>query len=84
MKQHYDEKLQRQICLNKQCGETIFISGLMGPDTTYRGIDRQVEYSRDEKGPFVLCPKCGAKHTVLEIQREPGEGVGWKIIGLRQ
>ena len=84
MKQHYDEKLQRQICLNKQCGETLFISGLMGPETTIRGVDREIEYSRDARGPFVTCPKCGAKHTVLEMQGKPGQGLQYQIIGLRQ
>ena len=77
----YDPKPQRQTCL--KCGETLFITSLLGSDTEARGIDRTLDEGRDEEGSFVRCKACGAKHNVLEWTGRPGEGGKWTIAGLR-
>lgn len=83
MEAAYDSKPQRVTCFNTSCGETLFITGLMGPDTTLRGVDRYPLEGTDELGPYIECPKCGAKHQVLRIT-VPGRGIQERICGLRK
>lgn len=76
-----DERAQR--CLNPKCGAILFISGKMDPDTEDRGVDRDIQKKHDEKGDFIECPECGAKHKVKYYPIVPGEGLQWSIDGLR-
>jgi DNA-directed RNA polymerase subunit RPC12/RpoP len=76
-----DEKAQK--CLNLKCGAILFISGKMGPGTEDRGVDRDIHKKHDEKGDYIECPKCGAKHKVKYDPIIPGEGIQWSIDGLR-
>jgi hypothetical protein len=55
----------------------------MAPGTVDKGIDRDIKIEHDEKGDFVECPKCGAKHKVKYYPIIPGEGLQWNIDGLR-
>ncbi|MCJ7788783.1 MAG: hypothetical protein MUP69_01140 [Candidatus Atribacteria bacterium] len=77
-----DEKAQR--CLNPKCGAILFISGRMDPGTEHRGVDRDIQIEHDEKGDFVECPECGAKHKVKYYPIVSGEGLQWNIDGLRK
>lgn len=76
-----DERAQR--CLNSKCGDILFISGKMDPDTEDRGVDRDIQKKHDEKGDFIECPKCGAKNKVKYYPMPPGVGLQWSIDGLR-
>ena len=76
-----DERVQK--CLNPNCGAVLFFSGKMAPDAENRGVDRDIHKKHDEKGYFIECPKCGAKHKVKHDPIIPGEGVQWSIDGLR-
>ena len=76
-----DERVQK--CLNPNCGAVLFISGKMGTNTEHRGISGDIQKKHDEKGDFVVCPKCGAKHKVKYYPIIPGEGIQWSIDGLR-
>lgn len=75
-----DERVQK--CLNPNCGAVLFVFGKMDPDTEDRGVDRDIQKKHDEKGDFIECPKCGAKHKVKYYLIIPGEGLQWKIDGL--
>ena len=79
----YDAKPQRVACFNQACRETLFISGLLGPDTYLRGVDRELVEGTDEKGPYLKCPRCGSKHGVLDTA-VPGQGIQRRILGLRR
>ena len=76
-----DEKIQR--CLNPNCGAVLFVSGKMAPEAENRGVDRGIHKKHDEKGYYIECPKCGAKHKVKNYPIIPGEGLQWSIDGLR-
>lgn len=76
-----DKRIQR--CLNPNCGAVLFFSGKMGPDTEHRGVDRDIHKKHDEKGDYIECPKCGAKHKVKYYPMIPGEGLQSSIDGLR-
>ena len=71
-------------CLNPNCGAVIFVSGKMAPDAENRGVDRDIHKKHDEKGYYIECPKCGAKHKVKHYPIIPGEGLQWSIDGLRK
>ena len=73
-----------KMCLNPKCGAVLFVSGKMAPDTEYRGVDRDIHKKHDEKGYYIECPKCGAKHKVKYYPIIPGEGLQWSIDGLRE
>jgi len=77
-----DELVQK--CLNPSCGAILFVSGKMAPDTEHRGVDRDIHKKHDEKGDYIECPKCGAKHKVKHYPIIPGEGLQWSIDGLRE
>jgi len=77
-----DERIQR--CLNPNCGAVLFFSGKMDPDTEDRGVDRDIHKKRDEKGDYIECPKCGAKHKIKYYPIIPGEGIQWSIDSLRE
>jgi len=83
MKNNYgaDEHVQR--CLNPNCRAILFISGKMDSDTEDRGVDRDIQKKHDEKGDFIECPECGAKHKVKYHPTPPGAGIQWSIDGLR-
>ncbi len=73
-----------KMCLNPKCGAVLFISGKMDPDTEHRGVNRGgIHIKHDEKGDFIECPKCGAKHKVKYYPIIPGEGLQWSIDGWR-
>lgn len=55
----------------------------MAPDAEHRGVDRDIHKKHDEKGYFIECSKCGAKHKVKHDPIIPGEGLQWSIDGLR-
>lgn len=55
----------------------------MDSDTEVRGVDRDIQKKHDEKGDYIECPKCGAKHKVKYHPIIPGEGLQWSIDGLR-
>ena len=76
-----DERVQR--CLNRNCRAVLFVSGKMGLKTEHRGIDRDIKIQHDEKGDFIECPECGAKHKVKYYPIISGEGLQWSIDGLR-
>lgn len=76
-----DERLKR--CLNPKCGAVLFVSGKMDPNTEDRGVDRDIHIKHDEKGDFIECPECGAKHIVKYHPTPPGAGLQWSIDGLR-
>jgi hypothetical protein len=76
-----DEHVQR--CLNPNCGAVLFVSGKMAPDAEHRGVDRDIHKKHDEKGYYIECPKCRAKHKVKYDPIIPGEGLQWIIDGLR-
>jgi len=62
-----EERIQR--CLNPNCGA---------------GVNRgSIHIKHDEKGDYIECPKCGAKHKVKHYPIIPGEGVQSSIDGLR-
>ena len=77
-----DERIQR--CLNPNCEAVLFVSGKMDPKTEFRGIDRNIRIQHDEKGDYIECPECGAKHKVKYYPIIPGEGRQWNIDGLRE
>lgn len=78
------ESLDRvQKCLNPNCDAILFITGRLAPDTEQRGVDRNIEFKRDEKGEYVECPKCGAKHTIASWRGPEGAGGRWNITDLR-
>ncbi len=79
MESNYDQKSRPVLCYNLSCREVLFVSS--GP-ANLRGVDRYPIEGKDDKGPFVVCPKCGARHDVVE-HRTDGQGVKWRIIGLR-
>jgi len=83
MKDNNELNERAKICLNPNCGAVLFVSGKIAPDTKYRGIDRNIRLQHDEKGDFIECPKCGAKHKVKYYPIIPGEGIQWSIDGLR-
>jgi len=70
--------------LNPKCGGILFISGKMALSTEDRGVDRDIHKKHDEKGDYIECPKCGAKHKVKYYPIIPGEGLQWSIDGLRE
>lgn len=72
-----------KMCLNPKCGAVLFISGKMDPDTEDRGVDRDIQKKHDEKGEYIECSECGAKHKVKYYPIIPGEGLQWSIDGLR-
>ena len=76
-----NERVQR--CLNPKCGTVLFFSGKMAPNAENRGVDRDIHKKHDEKGYYIECPKCGAKHKVKYYPIIPGEGLQWNIDGLR-
>ena len=76
-----DERVQK--CLNPECEAVLFVSGKMNPDTEDRGVDRNIRIQHDEKGDFLECPKCGAKHKVKYYPIVPGEGLQLSIDGLK-
>jgi DNA-directed RNA polymerase subunit RPC12/RpoP len=55
----------------------------MAPDAENRGVDRDIHKKHDEKGDYIECPKCGAKHKVKYYPIIPGEGLQSSIDGLR-
>lgn len=73
-----------QKCLNPDCGNILFISGRLGPDTDMRGVDRDVKFQNDNKGYFIECPECGSKHNIEMWKGPEGSGGRWKISGLRR
>ena len=84
MKDNNELNERVQICLNPNCGAVLFISGKMGSNTEHRGVNRGSLYIKnDEKGDFIECSKCGAKHKVKYYPIIPGEGLQWSIDGLR-
>jgi len=76
------ERVQK--CLNPNCGAILFVSGKMGPDAEHRGVGRGFHKKHDEKGDYIECPKCRAKHKVKYYPIIPGEGLQWSIDGLRK
>ena len=76
-----NERVQR--CLNPNCGIVLFVSGKIAPDAENRGVDRDIQKKHDEKGYYIECPKCGAKHKVKYYPIIPSEGLQWSIDGLR-
>ena len=76
-----NEQVQR--CLNPNCRAVLFVSGKMDPKTEHRGANRNIHKKHDEKGDYIECPKCGAKHKVKYYPVIPGEGIQWSIDGLR-
>ena len=80
-----DNKLDKRIqrCLNPNCEAVLFVSGKMGTNTEYRGIDRDIHKKHDKKGYYIECPKFGAKHKVKHYPIILGEGLQWGIDGLR-
>jgi len=77
-----DERVQR--CLNPNCGAVLFVSGKMGPNAKHRGVNMGGMHKKhDEKGEYIECSKCGAKHKVKYYPIIPGEGLQWNIDGLR-
>jgi hypothetical protein len=56
----------------------------MAPDTEDRGIDRDLHFKHDEKGDYIECSTCGAKHKIRYYPAVPGEGTQWSIDGLRE
>ncbi|MBA7555414.1 hypothetical protein ES705_48076 [subsurface metagenome] len=77
-----EERIQR--CLNPNCGAILFISRKMKSNTERRGVNRgSIHIKHDEKGDYIECPKCGAKHKVKHYPIIPGEGVQSSIDGLR-
>ena len=78
----FDERAQR--CINPNCGAILFVSGKMAPDTEDRGIGRDLHFKHDEKGDYIECPTCGAKHKIRYYSAVPGDGVQWNIDGLRE
>ena len=83
MKNNNELSERAKMCLNPKCGAVLFISGKMDPDTEDRGVDRDIQKKHDEKGDYIECPKCGAKHKVKYHPIIPGEGLQWSIDGLR-
>lgn len=81
-----NNKLNKRVqrCLNPNCGAVLFVSGKMNSDTEDRGVDRNIRIQHDEKGDFLECPKCGAKHKVKYYPIVPGEGLQSSIDGLRE
>jgi len=77
----FSERVQK--CLKPNCGVVLFVSGKMGQKTEHRGVDRNIRIQHNEKGDFIECPKCGAKHKVKYCPIIPGEGLQWNIDGLR-
>ncbi len=84
MKDNNELNERAKMCLNPKCGAVLFVSGKMGPDTKDRGVDRDIQKKHDEKGDYIECPKCGAKHKVKYYPIIPGEGLQWSIDGLRE
>jgi len=84
MKNNNELSERAKMCLNPKCGAVLFVSGKMGPDTKDRGVDRDIQKKHDEKGDYIECPKCGAKHKVKYYPIIPGEGLQWSIDGLRE
>lgn len=70
-------------CLSPKCGAILFYSRKMESGTEVRGVDRDIHIKHDEKGDFVECPKCGAKHKIKYYPTPPGEGLQWSIDGIR-
>jgi len=83
MKDNNELNEQARRCLNPNCRTVLFVSGKMDPKTEHRGIDRDIRIQHDEKGDFIECPKCGAKHKIKYYPIIPGEGLQWSIDGLR-
>jgi DNA-directed RNA polymerase subunit RPC12/RpoP len=77
-----DERIQK--CLNPKCGAILFVSGKMAPDTDARGVDRDINILHDEKGDYIECPVCGAKHKIKYFPNTPGGVSQWSIDGLRE
>jgi len=78
-----DERVQK--CLNPNCGAVLFVSGKMKSNTEHRGVNRGgIHIKHDEKGDYIECSKCGAKHKVKYYPIIPGEGLQWSIDGLRE
>ena len=77
-----NEQIQR--CLNPNCRAVLFVSGKMDSDTEHKGVNRDIHKKYDEKGDYIECPKCGAKHKVKYHPIIPGEGLQWSIDGLRE
>jgi len=73
-----------QKCFNQNCDNILFVSGRLGPDTDMRGVDRDVRFQNDNKGYFIECSKCGAKHSVEMWEGPEGTGGRWKISGIRK
>jgi len=77
-----DERVQR--CLDPNCGAVLFVSGKMRPNAKHRGVIRGgIHIRHDEKGDYIECSECGAKHKVKHYPIIPGEGLKWSIDGLR-
>lgn len=83
MKNNNELDERAKMCLNPKCGAVLFISGKMAPDAEHRGADRDIQKKHDEKGDYIECPKCGAKHKVKYYPIIFGEGLQWSIDGLR-
>jgi hypothetical protein len=57
----------------------------MGPNAENRGVNMgDMHKKHDEKGDYIECLKCGAKHKVKYYPIIPGEGRQWNIDGLRE
>lgn len=85
MKNDNELDKRAKMCLNPKCGAVLFISDEMDPDTEYRGVNRGgIHIKHDEKGDFIECPKCRAKHKVKYYPIIPGEGLQWSIDGLME
>jgi DNA-directed RNA polymerase subunit RPC12/RpoP len=49
-----------------------------------RGVDRDINIMHDEKGDYIECPTCGAKHKIKYFPSTPGGVMQWSIDGLRE
>jgi hypothetical protein len=56
----------------------------MATDTDARGVDRDINIMHDEKGDYIECPTCGAKHKIKYFPSTPGGVMQWSIDGLRE
>lgn len=73
-----------QKCLNPLCDHILFIVGTAGPDYHLRGLDRPVNVLRDDRGLYIECPKCRARHSLRSRRETPEAEIWWEIDGLRE